>query len=133
MNLRITVSRHAGTWRAQLDLACQGLTAEEEESLLAHGPCEVDVGGLFSGAGMFDGELGELTDSVEFELEDEILLLPTGLPYVREFDPLDSLDTETGPRAAIWAETMRERTRVALTSWLALSEIFERDTLHTLP
>jgi len=129
MNIRITVTKDGGTWRAQLLLEPGGLTAAEAASLAAHGPFELDAGGSFSGTGLDDETLTGIT----YELDENLVLIPDELPLVQEFDPIDSLDDETGQRAAIWGHRMLERVTAGLTSWLALSEVWERDSVHTIP
>ena len=129
MNIRVRVTEDSGIWRGQISLEPGGLTAAETASLAAHGPFTVDAGGSFDGDGLDDVSLHGIT----FELEENAVQLPDKFPVIQEFDAWDSLDVEMGPRAAIWAERMRERIEETLVAWLDLSEAWERDTLHTLP
>jgi hypothetical protein len=129
MNIRVTVTEDDGTWRGQLTLEPGGMTQTELASLAAHGAFELDAGGDFSGTGLTDTSL----DGINFELEENLVMIPTDLPVIQEFDPLDSVDVEMGARAAIWAERMLERLTTTLEAWLDLSENYQRDTIHTIP
>lgn len=129
MNVRVTVAKDDGIWRAQLALELNGLTPVEQASWNAHEGFEVEVGGSFTGDGLDDVSLHGIT----FDLELDPVVLPDEFPLIQEFPPEDSLDVTTGQRAAIWAERMLERVTAATQVWLDLSEAWERDTVHTIP
>ena len=129
MNVRLLVDMDGGVWRTQLSLESGGMTHREQHHLAEHGPFSVDIGGHFSGDDVDDVTLM----GIEFDLDPDSATVPADFPLVQEFAPLDSLDVEMGPRAAIWGEIMLSRLTDALTAWLEIGESWERDTVHTIP
>lgn len=122
MNLRISVVPNNLSWHA--NIALEGaLTPAEQAARSAFGPCIVQAGGDFDGSA-----LGGTYPAVTFTLDEREAGLPDGLPVDEVFTGEDA-----GEKAAVWAQSMLVRCNDAVALWLANSQEWRRETLHTIP
>lgn len=124
MNIRVSVEPDSDAWRGQISLEDNGLTAEEQKSLVAYSTFVIDAGSAFDGADLSDAALVDIS----FSLTENLVALPDNFPVIEVFTGEDA-----DKKAAVWVQIVQARITEALVAWLALSETWERNTVHTIP